>query len=69
MSRNVITPDDITSLENQDEMEKSLVSWVGRLGWKTVIFDNSHFTPDQAREELVRYISDRNLKTIPVKPL
>ncbi len=69
MSRNVITPDDITSLENQDEMEKSLVSWSNRLRWKTVIFDNTHFTPDLAREELVRYISDRNLKTNPVKPL
>jgi thymidylate kinase len=57
MTRDIITPDDLESLNNQDAMEQSYVKWADRLEWNKIIFDNTHFTPDEARDTLVNQIN------------
>ncbi|MBU1327113.1 hypothetical protein KKB64_04585 [Patescibacteria group bacterium] len=59
MARGVITPDDLESLNNQTAMEQNYVRWTDHLRWNTVVFDNTHFTPNQARNALVDQINGR----------
>lgn len=66
--RGVITPDDLTSLDNQPAMEQSYIRWANRLRWNSVVFDNTHFTPDEARDILATQILSQKSKRSPVKP-
>lgn len=59
MSRGIITPDDLDSLNNQESMEQGYVRWADRLRWNTVVFDNTNFTPNQARDALISHINCR----------
>jgi len=60
MDRGATTPDDLTSLQNQPAMEQNYIRWADRLQWNAVIFDNTHFTPDQARDALAKQINERH---------
>lgn len=56
-ARGDMTPDDLTSLKNQPVMEQSYVRWANNLGWNSVVFDNTHFTPELARDALAKQIN------------